>query len=412
MGEIFKHDRLLNVECDRVPLSEKERETSLLEPSDLLFARQSLVLSGAGKCAIFVDDEEPVAFESHIIRVRLDQQMADPLYYYYLFRSPEGRSLIESIVEQGAGASGIRGTDLQELMVPAPLLPEQRAIAAVLGAFDDKIELNRRMNATLEAMARALFKSWFVDFDPVRAKMAGRDTGLPPAIAALFPDALVDSAVGEVPVGWEVGTVGDVVKPTIGGDWGKEEQFDGAVEVVCLRGVDLERLKADGWSNAPTRWIKKTSLTKRNVSDHDILIAASGVGPLGRSLWMIPTLREVFGMPVTYSNFCKRFHAKTSAHAVYADRILYNMRESEEIWKYASGTSIPNLNQDDLLGMHRIVIAPDELIQRYYEFVEPIYARLFNRESLHLAALRDTLLPKLMSGEVRISNVENLFGVV
>jgi type I restriction enzyme S subunit len=338
--------------------------------------------------------------------------MADPLYYYYLFRSPEGRSLIESIVEQGAGASGIRGTDLQELMVPAPLLPEQRAIAAVLGAFDDKIELNRRMNATLEAMARALFKSWFVDFDPVRAKMAGRDTGLPPAIAALFPDALVDSAVGEVPVGWEVGTVGDVVKPTIGGDWGKEEQFDGAVEVVCLRGVDLERLKADGWSNAPTRWIKKTSLTKRNVSDHDILIAASGVGPLGRSLWMIPTLREVFGMPVTYSNFCKRFHAKTSAHAVYADRILYNMRESEEIWKYASGTSIPNLNQDDLLGMHRIVIAPDELIQRYYEFVEPIYARLFNRESLHLAALRDTLLPKLMSGEVRISNVENLFGVV
>jgi type I restriction enzyme S subunit len=97
----------------------------------------------------------------------------------------------------------------------APPLPEQQAIAAVLGAFDDKIELNRRMNVTLEAMARALFQSWFVDFDPVRAKMAGRDTGLPPELDALFPDALVDSALGEIPRGWEVGTVGEWTDPDL-----------------------------------------------------------------------------------------------------------------------------------------------------------------------------------------------------
>ncbi len=89
---------------------------------------------------------------------------------------------------------------------------EQRAIAHILGTLDDKIELNRRMNATLEEMARALFKSWFVDFDPVRAKMEGRDTGLPREIADLFPDAFEESAVGEVPKGWKVGTIGDVAE--------------------------------------------------------------------------------------------------------------------------------------------------------------------------------------------------------
>jgi len=173
MGEVFAHRRIHNLDMDRVPMETKERNSSLLRGGDLLFARQSLVLSGAGKCVLFQGDNEDVTFESHIIRCRLDQQKAAPAFYFYLFQSTQGRSLIESIVEQVA-AAGIRGSDLGRLLVPVPPLAEQKAIAAVLGALDDKIELNRRMNATLEAMARALFQSWFVDFDPVRAKLDGR----------------------------------------------------------------------------------------------------------------------------------------------------------------------------------------------------------------------------------------------
>ena len=94
--------------------------------------------------------------------------------------------------------------------ITLPPLPEQRAIAHVLGTLDDKIELNRRMNETLEAMARALFKDWFVDFGPVRAKMAGREPYLPPDVWSLFPDRLAPSELGDIPAGWEVGTVGDV----------------------------------------------------------------------------------------------------------------------------------------------------------------------------------------------------------
>src|SRR5690606_14324962 len=118
-----------------------------------------------------------------IIRILLDQNKAIPLFYFYYFQSPHGRAAIESIVEQGAGASGVRASDLSRLNVLRPLLDEQKAIAAVLSALDDKIELNRKMNETLEAMAKALFKSWFVDFDPVRAKAQGcPPEGLAPEI--------------------------------------------------------------------------------------------------------------------------------------------------------------------------------------------------------------------------------------
>ncbi len=115
MGELFANSRIAEVQMDRVPLNEAERKSSLLAAGDLLFARQSLVLSGAGKCSIFVSDDEQVCFESHVIRCRLNRELADPDFYFYFFSSPAGRKLIESIVEQGAGASGIRGSDLAKL---------------------------------------------------------------------------------------------------------------------------------------------------------------------------------------------------------------------------------------------------------------------------------------------------------
>jgi len=166
MGELFANDRIYSIEMDRVPMTEREAEVALLEEGDLLFARQSLVRQGAGQCSIFFGDSEPTTFESHLIRARLDRAKAAPLFLYYFFRSPEGRLMMDTIIEQVA-AAGIRGSDLAKLPVPALELVEQKRIAHVLGTLDDKIELNRRMNQTLEAIARAIFKSWFIDFDPV-----------------------------------------------------------------------------------------------------------------------------------------------------------------------------------------------------------------------------------------------------
>src|SRR6266404_1114026 len=195
MGEVFAHRRIRDISMERVPLSEKEAKDYLLEEADLLFARQSLVLEGAGKCSIFLSTNEPATFESHLIRARLRLDIVDPHFFFYFFQSRTGRNALVSITEQVA-AAGIRGSDLARLKVPKPSLSEQRAIAHILGTLDDKIELTRRMNETLEAIARAIFKSWFVDFDPVRAKAQGHDTHLPERLADLFPESFDDSELG------------------------------------------------------------------------------------------------------------------------------------------------------------------------------------------------------------------------
>ncbi len=215
MGELFANPRLRDVHMRRVELSESERHRLNVQSGDLLFARRSLVAEGAGKCSVVLEINEPTTFESSIIRARPDPTKADSLFLSYYFNSPIGLHALDTI-RRHVAVAGITGTDLAQLPVEVPPLPTQRVIAHVLGTLDDKIELNRRMNETLEQMARALFKSWFVDFEPVRAKIDGRWRrgeslpGLPAEHYDLFPDRLVDSELGEIPEGWEMKALGEV----------------------------------------------------------------------------------------------------------------------------------------------------------------------------------------------------------
>ena len=148
-----------------------------------------------------------------LLRVRPGK--VDQRFFLYAYLGPQFQETLRSRTVHGSTVDRIPLIDLPEFPIRIPAdIREQRAIAHILGALDDKIELNRRMNETLEAIARAIFKSWFVDFDPVRAKAKARDTGLPPHIADLFPDSFEDSELGEIPSGWRVGRVreiGDVV---------------------------------------------------------------------------------------------------------------------------------------------------------------------------------------------------------
>ena len=411
MGEIFEHDRLINIDCDRVPLSKVETETSLLEPYDLLFARQSLVLSGAGKCAIFISDEEPVTFESHLIRVRLNHNLVAPAYYYYLFRSPYGRSLIESIVEQGAGASGIRGSDLQNLMVPIPLLPEQRAIAAVLGALDDKIELNRRMNGTLEGMARALFRSWFVDFDPVRRRGAppwspsssstagnpateGRHGGLPlpPDIAALFPDEMEVGEDGvERPRGWRVGTLG-VVAENIRRNV-QPGNLRPSTPYIALEHMPRQSISLPDWGIADDLESNKSEFMQGDILFGKLrpYFHKVGVAPLDGVcstdiLVIRPKRPEWFGFLLGHVSSQELVDHTTAL---------------------STGTKMPRTSWHDI-AQYEVVLPPNDLAASYsnmvQNFVQRIQANIY--ESRTLAALRDALLPRLMSGEVRVPVAE------
>lgn len=150
MGEIFSNSRIGNIEMDRVPVTEKELENCKVLEQDLLFARQSLVLEGAGKCSIISSVQEDTVFESHLIRARIDTAKANPYFLYYYFNSPHGKSNVQTIVEQVA-AAGVRGSDLIRLSVPCPELTVQNKVADILCSIDKKIEQNNAINENLAA---------------------------------------------------------------------------------------------------------------------------------------------------------------------------------------------------------------------------------------------------------------------
>jgi type I restriction enzyme S subunit len=383
------------------PTFHERLRKSALSPGDVVIVRTGK----PGACAV-IPSSLPVANCSDLVIVRCGPEL-DARFLAYYVNSVAAHHVDSHLV--GAVQQHFNVGSARKLLMHLPSVMEQRAIAHILGALDDKIELNRRMNETLEAMARAVFKSWFVDFDPVRAKAEGRDSGLPQPLADLFPDSFEDSELGEIPKGWAVGTLGTLGELAIGGDWGEDEAFAGAVEASCLRGVDLEHLRQFGHASAPRRWFKPLSLERRAMDDRDVLVAGSGAGPTGRPLWMCADLLEALG-PCVYSNFCKRIRCGTAAKAVYLDAWLHGMRESGEIWEHVNGTSVPNLDASSLLAGKEIPLPPVPILDKYHAFVRPIWRELYAGQNRTLAALRDTLLPKLISGELRVPDTAASFG--
>ncbi len=392
MGELFAHPRLRAVPMKRVDLSKSEMERFSVVEGDLLFARRSLVAEGAGKCCVVLRVDEPTTFESSIIRARPDPTRSDSLYLYYFFSSPLGLHLLDTIRRQVAVA-GITGKDLAELTIPAPSAPAQRAIAQVLGTLDDKIDLNRRTNETLEAMARALFKSWFVDFDPVRAKMEGRDTCLSQDIADLFPDRLVDSEMGEMPEGWRRRTLADLARLN-------PESWSSRNAPDCIRYVDLANTKWGSindiqeftWEDAPSRGRRVLrrgdtivgTVRPRNGSfaliDRDSLTGSTAFAVLRPAT---PTERELV--------WC----AATSQDAI------------ERLAHLADGGAYPAVRPRAVLDT--AVALPDARVRlAFSSLAAPLVNRMgaTHRESRTLASLRDTLLPKLISGEIRVPEAE------
>jgi type I restriction enzyme S subunit len=330
----------------------------------------------------------------------------DPVFLYYLLRYLKPNFVGIARNKQTTGLGHVTRRDLENLRVGLPLIEEQRAIARVLGSLDDKIELNRRMSETLEAMARALFKSWFVDFEPVRAKAQGRDPGLPQAIADLFPNSMEESELGEIPAGWRVGPLRAVADLAVGGDWGRDVPLDGDIEVRCLRGVDIDALRRTGWSDAPRRYVSAGSLEKRLPSPTDVLI--EGSGECGRSLAFSAALATVYAEPIIYSNFCKRFVTHSAGMATYVEYVLNGLVERGEMKGFVTGTAMPNLDHRGLLSSQAVVIPPDPLLLRFADFVATVRSRLFSAESRTLADIRDTLLPRLISGEIRVPEAERM----
>lgn len=353
---------------------------------------------------------EKIALAQRVVTLRGKKGVLDNTYLLYLLQTEE---MLDQLKARATGTTvlGIKQSELRKVQLSLPPVDQQIAAARILRALDDRITLLRETNATLEAIAQALFKSWFVDFDPVRAKAEGRQPeGMDATTAALFPDSFEESELGLVPKGWRVMPLGDICSVTIGGLWGNDDSDDSElVPAISLRGVDLEHLRANGFSKeAPVRWVKTTAMEKRRLSDREVLVAASGAGPCGRPLWAGAPFEVIYGRPVIFSNFVKRLDCGSPARAVYVDRLLAEMRESSEIWNFINGTSVPNLDDKLLLSTKRTVLPPDEVLSKFFDVAKTIYDSLYDQKAQTLTQLRDTLLPRLISGQLRLPEAEAL----
>jgi type I restriction enzyme S subunit len=309
----------------------------------------------------------------HVSIIRVDPKAADPGFILAYLSHPNVKHYIESF-NAGGSRRAITKRHIESFCVPLAPLPEQRAIAHILGTLDDKIELNRQMNETLEAMARALFQSWFVDFDPVRAKAEGRDPGLPKAAPDLFPDRFEDSELGEIPVGWRVG------------------RLDGVL--VLQRGFDLPTLER---TSGPYPVIAASGL---NGTHNHFMVRGPGV-TTGRSgvLGNVFYIHEDF-WPLNTSLWVKQFKHSTPAFAFHLLRGL-------DFSLFNAGSAVPTLNRNHVHNLP-VVIPSMSTIQAFQDLSVPILKRQKANadESRTLVALRDMLLSELISGELRVQDAE------
>lgn len=284
---------------------------------------------------------------------------------------------------------------IQDLEIPPE--PEQRAIAQILGALDDKIDLNRRMNETLDAMARALFKSWFIDFDPVSAKAEGRDHGLPEPLADLFPDRFEISELGEIPAGWRVGPLSDVI------DINPNRPLQSGEVAPYL---DMANMPTQGHS--PNVVIQRAFTSGMRFIVGDTLIAR-----------ITPCLENGKTAYVDFLNDGQVGWGSTE-YIVLRPKLplpaefAYCLARSDEFRDFAiqrmTGSSGRQRVPADALSHYRVVTAPDPVAALFGRLIGPLFERanVAARDSQTRAALRDTLLPKLISGELRVPQAERM----
>jgi type I restriction enzyme S subunit len=311
----------------------------------------------------------------------------DLKYFYYLTKYVGLNHL-----KDGTSNPTLSRASFGAQLFPFPPLVEQKAIAAVLGALDDKIELNRRMNATLEAVPRALFQSWFVDFDPVRAKLDHRQpTGIDRATAALFPNEFEDSELGPIPKGWHVGKVADILtfsRQSV--DPG--ETPDNFFAHYSLPAFDEGRTpKLEAGSE-----IKSQKLL---VPDDAVLL--SKLNPHIPRIW----LPDVSGDALAV---CSTEFLVAAAKPAFSREFLFCLFTSDQFGsEYATlvtGTtgSHQRVKGESVLEM-KLVIPPTEIVEQFSSVVIPNFQKvaLQIRESTTLAIIRDALLPKLLTGEIQ-----------
>jgi type I restriction enzyme S subunit len=361
----------------------------VIRPGDLLFA-------WSGSVGVYKWTGPQAVLNQHIFKVSSKDGVDQPFLRYLL---ESQLPTFQRVVDDQATTMGhVKVSDLKRLKVLVPPLPEQRAIASILGSLDDKIELNRRMNQTLEEIARALFKFWFVDFGPVRAKAEGRWKkgeslpGMPADMWDLWPSGFEESEIGEIPKGWRLVRLAERCSTQYGFT---ASATDEAIGPRFLRVTDINKFPWIDWQSVPYCSISETERPKYTLSEGDILVAR--MADPGKCAIVEGSENAVF------ASYLVRLRVDSLARAYYT---FYFLR-ADEYQEYAegarSGSVQANMNARVLVDVLHLD-PPTWVLNAFLDSILPLRRKLALdlAENATLSQLRDALLPKLLSGEIRV----------
>jgi len=392
---------------DHIRIEFADRVTEkLARPGDVAFITKGTV----GRVGVLRSGQPEVVFAPQVCYWRsLDPEVIEPRFLLYLLSSRQFQGNLEAVKTHGSMvADYVSLSDQQSFVLPLPPIADQRAITRILGVLDDKIELNQRMRETLEAIVNAIFRSWFVDFDPVRARAEGRPPhGMDAHTEALFPSEFEHGEFGQTPKGWRVVSLNEAATFVKGVSYKSAELVDGsAVALVTLKSFRRDGgYREDGLKPYIGRFKPEQVIAAGEVvvSHTDVTQAAEVLGravrvprhPTHRTL--VASLDAVIVRP----------------RGQLSNELLVGLltRESfrDHARAYANGTTVLHLSPR-ALPAYRFLLPPPQLIGAYSRAVQPILGLIETRngESRTLLRLRDTLLPKLLSGEIRATDAQKL----
>jgi len=331
------------------------------------------------------------ALGQNLVLLRSDGTKLFPPFLRWLLHGPDWWEQVGTFINVGAIFNSLKCADIPNFKMPLPPLTEQKAIAAVLGALDDKIELNRRMNATLEAMARALFQSWFVDFDPVRAKLDGRlSDALDPATAPLFPEHFEHGEHEMLPVGWQHAAIEEVCAINA---WtlGKND------DLATLQYVEISEVSRGNIANIATYTRgEEPSRARRRLRHGDTVL--STVRPDRGAYFLVLSPPE---NRVASTGFAVLTPTKVPWSFIHA--AMTQAEVSDHLGQMADGGAYPAVRPEIIGAMTVALPNEPKILEAFHRICAPLFEQAeANRIQSHtLATLRDTLLPKLLSGELK-----------
>lgn len=348
--------------------------------------------SVVGRVARFTGESDSYLINQRVGRFIITRpEELDPRFLFFTLCDPEYQDELVSGAGGSANQANISGAQIETLKIPIPLIDDQRAIARILGALDDKIELNRQMNRTLEAIAQALFRSWFVDFDLVTAKAAGRKPyGMNEETAALFPISFWESELGAIPEGWTVRDIYQVADVIYGAPFASRLFTSEPVGLPLIRIRDLATHK-------PEVYTSEQHPKQTIIEPGDIVVGMDGEfrahhwhGTQALLNQRVCTFRPKPGVPKSF--------------------VSQSIRELLDFFERSkTGTTVIHLGKADI-DTFRIVVPGQQILCAFAKVTDPAIDRIVanSLESQTLAALRDGLLPRLLSGEIRVGQAEKL----